>query len=145
MRLLIQRVSNAAVVVDNNLISEIKNGLLVFIGISADDNESTIDWLVNKLLNLRIFEDDTGKMNLSVSDLNYDIMIISQFTLYANCKRGRRPDFTNAGKPEQAEKLYNSFIKELESKYKAPKTGIFGADMKVSLLNDGPVTIILEK
>jgi D-tyrosyl-tRNA(Tyr) deacylase len=145
MKLLIQRVTQASVVVDGSEISKIAQGLLVFIGIAEQDDESQIDWLVNKLIKLRIFEDDQGKMNLSLSDLNYEIMLISQFTLYANSKRGLRPDFTEAAKPDQAQRLYNIFIERLKVKYKAPKTGVFGADMKVSLLNDGPVTIILEK
>lgn len=145
MKLLIQRVKEASVTVDQKLISKIENGLLVFIGFSEDDDESKLDWLVNKLINLRIFEDNQGKMNLSLRDLDYNILLISQFTLYANCSRGRRPDFTSAAKAELAEKLYNEFAYRLEVNYKKALTGIFGADMKVALLNDGPVTIILEK
>lgn len=145
MKLLIQRVSQAQVNVDNKLVSEIKQGLLVFIGITHDDDESKIEWLVNKLINLRIFEDEQGKMNLSLLDKNYDILLISQFTLYANCERGRRPDFIAAAKPEFAKALYNKFSQTLEESYKKPQEGIFGADMKVSLINDGPVTIILER
>jgi D-tyrosyl-tRNA(Tyr) deacylase len=145
VKLLIQRVTSANVVVDNKLISEIKNGLLVFIGIAEDDDESKIDWLAKKLINLRIFEDDKGKMNLSLIDKDYDILLISQFTLYANCERGRRPDFISAAKPEKALDLYKEFSSKLTKIYKSPQEGIFGADMKVSLLNDGPVTIILEK
>ncbi len=145
MKLLIQRVASSSVTVNNQLISSINKGLLVFIGVSSTDDGSEIEWLVNKLLNLRVFEDVSGKMNLSVNDLDLDVMIISQFTLYADCKKGRRPDFTHAAKPEIAEELYNKFLEDVTNKYKAPKTGIFGADMKISLLNDGPVTIILEK
>lgn len=145
MKLLIQRVSHAEVVVDNNLISEIKNGLLVFIGVGEEDDESKIDWLVNKLINLRIFEDEQGKMNLSLMDKDYDILLISQFTLYANCDRGRRPDFISAAKPQLAQELYNKFSKRISDAYKCPKLGVFGADMKVSLTNDGPVTIMLER
>ncbi len=145
MKLLIQRVTQAQVKVNNELVSEIKEGLLVFIGITTNDDENKIDWLVNKLINLRIFEDDQGKMNLSLIDKDYDILLISQFTLYANCERGRRPDFISAAKPEFAQELYKKFSQELEEVYKKPQEGIFGADMKVSLLNDGPVTIMLER
>jgi len=144
MKLLIQRVSQASVHVDNKLISHIERGLLVFIGIAENDDESKIEWLVNRLIHLRIFEDDKGKMNLSLLDLNYDILLISQFTLYANCDRGRRPDFISAAKPDRAQELYNKFSQQIADVYKTPQKGIFGADMKVSLLNDGPVTIILE-
>ncbi len=145
MKLLIQRVTQAQVKVNNELVSEIKEGLLVFIGIATNDDESKIDWLVNKLINLRIFEDEQGKMNLSLLDMNYDVLLISQFTFYANCERGRRPDFISAAKPEFAQELYKKFSQKLEEVYKKPQEGIFGADMKVSLLNDGPVTIILER
>lgn len=145
MKLLIQRVSHAEVVVDNKLISGIGKGLLVFIGIAENDDESKINWLVNKLINLRIFEDEQGKMNLSLIDKDYEIMLISQFTLYANCERGRRPDFITAAKPELAQALYNKFSLKIKELFKTPKEGIFGADMNVSLLNDGPVTIILER
>lgn len=144
MKLLIQRVSEASVTVDNKIVSQINQGLLVFIGISKDDDESQIDWLVNKLINLRIFEDENHKMNLSLQDLDLEILLISQFTLYANCVRGRRPDFIEAARPDHAMSLYSKFSQKLTDIYKAPKTGIFGADMKVSLINDGPVTISLE-
>jgi len=145
MKLLIQRVSQAEVAVDKKLISQIGNGLVVLIGVADNDDESKIDWLVNKLINLRIFEDDKGKMNLSLIDKNYDILLISQFTLYANCDRGRRPDFISAAKPELAQDLYNKFSERLTQIFKAPQEGIFGADMKVTLTNDGPVTIMLER
>lgn len=145
MKLLLQRVNQAQVHVDNKLISKIEQGLLVFIGVAATDDENKIEWLVKKLINLRIFEDEQGKMNLSLIDKNYDILLISQFTLYANCDRGRRPDFISAAKAELAEELYIKFSYKITEMYKAPQLGIFGADMKVSLLNDGPVTIILER
>jgi D-tyrosyl-tRNA(Tyr) deacylase len=145
VKLLIQRVTKANVVVDNNLFSQINNGLLVLIGIADDDDESKIEWLVNKLVNLRIFEDDEGKMNLSLIDKSYDILLISQFTLYADCSRGRRPDFITAAKPELAQDLYNKFSQRIGKLYKTPKLGVFGADMKVTLTNDGPVTIMLER
>lgn len=145
MKLLVQRVSQAEVRVDNKLISHIKNGLLVLIGIATDDDESKIEWLVNKLINLRIFEDEQGKMNLSLIDKDYDILLISQFTLYADCSRGRRPDFIQAAKPKLAQDLYNKFSHKLTQLYKAPQEGIFGADMKVNLTNDGPVTVMITR
>ncbi len=145
MKLLIQRVNQAQVHVDNKLISKIEQGFLVFIGVADTDDENKIEWLVKKLINLRIFEDEQGKMNLSLIDKNYDILLISQFTLYANCDRGRRPDFISAAKAELAEELYIKFSHKITELYKAPQLGIFGTDMKVSLLNDGPVTIILER
>lgn len=145
MKLVIQRVSNASVMVNNELVSEIKQGLLVLIGVSPKDTSENIDWLVNKLINLRIFEDDNGKMNLSVQDINGEIMLISQFTLYANCEKGRRPSFIEAGEPEMANRLYEEFCDKVKASYKEPRKGIFGADMKIALVNDGPVTIILEK
>lgn len=145
MKLVIQRVSNASVMVNNELVSEIKQGLLVLIGVSPKDTSENIDWLVNKLINLRIFEDDNGKMNLSVQDINGEIMLISQFTLYAKCEKGRRPSFIEAGEPEMANRLYEEFCDKVKASYKEPRKGIFGADMKIALVNDGPVTIILEK
>lgn len=145
MKLVIQRVSNASVMVNNELVSEIKQGLLVLIGVSPKDTSENIDWLVNKLINLRIFEDDNGKMNLSVQDINGEIMLISQFTLYAKCEKGRRPSFIEAGEPEMANRLYEEFCDKVKAAYKEPRKGIFGADMKIALVNDGPVTIILEK
>ncbi len=145
MKLLIQRVNNASVTVDNTLVSEIGKGLLVFVGIGCQDTGTEIEWLVNKLIGLRIFEDCNGKMNLSVKDIEGDVLLVSQFTLYANCKRGMRPDFINAAKPDIAEGLYNKMIEQIKNIYKEPKTGIFAADMKIQLTNDGPVTIILEK
>ncbi|MFA7056045.1 MAG: D-aminoacyl-tRNA deacylase [Candidatus Cloacimonadales bacterium] len=145
MKLVIQRVSSASVRVNNELVSEIKQGLLVLIGVSPKDTSENIDWLVNKLINLRIFEDDNGKMNLSVQDINGEIMLISQFTLYANCEKGRRPSFIEAGEPEMANRLYEEFCAKVQTSFKEPRKGIFGADMKIALVNDGPVTIILEK
>lgn len=145
MKLLIQRVSSASVKVDNELISEIKQGLLVFIGVSQEDSSKSIEWLANKLVNLRIFEDNEGKMNLSVQDIKGEIMVISQFTLYANCEKGRRPSFIEAGEPEMANQLYEEFCEKVKEYYKEPQKGIFKTDMKISLVNNGPVTIILER
>ncbi len=144
MKLVIQRVKTASVTIENKVVSKIDRGLLVFLGISVNDDNSQIDWLTRKLVNLRIFEDNNGKMNLSVKDINGEILLVSQFTLYANALRGNRPDFLAAAKPEKAIPLYEEFIRNLSKKIKV-QTGKFGADMKVALVNDGPVTIILEK
>ncbi len=144
MKLVIQRVKTASVTIENKVVSKIDRGLLVFLGISVKDDNSQIDWLTRKLVNLRIFEDNNGKMNLSVKDINGEILLVSQFTLYANALRGNRPDFLAAAKPEKAIPLYEEFIRNLSKKIKV-QTGKFGADMKVALVNDGPVTIILEK
>lgn len=145
MKLVIQRVHSASVVVNHNVVSAIKKGLLVFFGVSKEDDGTQIDWLAKKLTDLRVFEDDTGKINLSVKDINGQILLVPQFTLYANCQRGRRPDFTLAGDPEVAEQYFRDFAQALEEFGKKPFLGVFGAHMDISLVNDGPVTIILEK
>lgn len=145
MRALIQRVSFASVKVDNKIAGEIKNGLLVFVGIEDADNEADIDWLSNKIVNLRIFNDANGVMNLSVKDINGEILLVSQFTLHAATAKGNRPSYIRAGKPDVAIPLYEKTIKQLEAVLgKAIATGIFGTDMKVALLNDGPVTIWID-
>jgi D-tyrosyl-tRNA(Tyr) deacylase len=142
---LIQRVTRASVVVEGKIIGEIKNGLLVFLGISATDTSQTIEWLSKKIVGLRIFSDQDNKMNLSIKDSNGDILLISQFTLYANVKKGNRPSFTDSAPPSIAIPLYEEMIKALEEKLEKPiQTGEFGADMKVELLNDGPVTICID-
>lgn len=146
MRLLVQRVSKASVKVDNKIIGKIDKGFLVFLGITHKDEEEIADYLVKKLLNLRVFEDENGKMNLSLKDIEGQLLIISQFTLYADTKKsGNRPSFIDAAKPEHAEKLYEYFIKKCKEERVNVQTGEFGADMKVELINDGPVTIMLEK
>ncbi len=145
MKLVIQRVHSASVEVNHNVVSAIKKGLLVFLGVSNQDDGTQIDWLAKKLTDLRVFEDDTGKINLSVKDINGQILLVPQFTLYANCQRGRRPDFTEAGEPEKAEQYFKDFAQALEEFGKKPLLGVFGAHMDISLVNDGPVTIILEK
>ncbi len=145
MKLILQRVSNASVTVDNKVISSIGKGLLVLCGVGKDDTNEVLPWLANKMVNLRIFEDENGKMNKSLLDIDGEVIIVSQFTLYADCSRGRRPDFLKSAKPELAEKLYDRFCEEVEFFGLNVKKGIFGADMKVSLLNDGPITITLEK
>jgi len=145
MKLVIQRVTNASVTVDNNMVGKIQKGFLVLLGVGPEDTENEVDFLVQKLIKLRIFEDEKGKMNLSIKDVDGELLVVSQFTLYADCLRGNRPSFVNAAKPEKANKLYEYFIKKCKEQDIKVEHGIFGADMKVELLNDGPVTIILEK
>ena len=145
MKFVIQRVKNAKVDVDNKTVGKIDNGFLVLIGITHTDTKEVADYLVKKLINLRVFEDENGKMNLSLNDINGSILLVSQFTLYADCSGGNRPSFVEAAKPDFSNELYEYIINECKKKVDKVETGIFGADMKVSLLNDGPVTIILEK
>jgi D-aminoacyl-tRNA deacylase len=145
MKLVIQRVSQASVMVDKMVVGSINTGLVVFLGIGSNDTGDEIPWLTKKLIDLRIFNDDKGKMNLSLEEVNGKILLISQFTLYANCARGKRPDFLDSAHPEKGEDLYIQFAAALNHMGHLPEMGIFGADMKVSLLNDGPVTIILER
>lgn len=141
----IQRVSEASVSIDQKLKSKIKKGLLILLGIGHEDNQEDIDWLVSKISNLRIFSDIDDKMNLSIQDINGEVLVVSQFTLLASTKKGNRPSFTNAASPDLAIPLYEQFVSKLsESLNKEIQTGIFGADMKVSLENDGPVTIIID-
>ena len=144
MRFLIQRVQNAGVTVENETIGSISNGLLVFVGVSYTDTREIADKMIHKLLNLRIFSDENGKTNLSLSSVNGELLIISQFTLYADCKHGNRPSFTDAGKPELANALYEYIIEKCKESVTKVACGEFGADMKVSLLNDGPFTIMLD-
>lgn len=145
MRAVIQRVKSASVMIDGQIKSEIGTGLLIFVGIEEDDDQEDIDWLCGKILRLRIFDDSGGIMNLSVADISGDIMVISQFTLFASTRKGNRPSYIKAAKPEIANTLYEQFISELNRGYqKEVKTGEFGALMKISLLNDGPVTIIID-
>ncbi len=145
MKLVIQRVESARVEVEGKLVSKIGKGFLILMGVSAKDDGSEIQWLVQKTVGLRIFQDAENKMNLSLRDVNGEILLVSQFTLYANCKKGKRPSLIDAAQPDKAEHFYNIFAKELEKNGIKTKKGIFGAFMKVSLKNDGPVTIILER
>ena len=143
MRLVIQRVSEASVQINNQINGEIGKGLLILIGIEHEDIKDDADWLVKKVVNLRIFSDDEGKMNHSVIDIYGKALIISQFTLHASTKKGNRPSYIKAARPEHAIPLYNYFVAEI-AKYIPIETGEFGADMKVSLVNDGPVTISVD-
>ena len=144
MKFVIQRVKSASVTVDNNIVGNIDKGFLVLIGITHTDTKETADILIKKLLKLRIFEDENEKMNLALNDVDGELLLVSQFTLYANCTGGNRPDFLNAAKPDYANELYEYIIEECKKQVNNVQTGIFGADMKVNLLNDGPVTIILD-
>lgn len=144
MKMIIQRVSHASVTVDNNPIGSIEKGFLVFLGVSQEDTKETADKLIRKMLGLRIFADENDKINLSLKDVGGSLLIVSQFTLYADCKKGNRPSFTKAGKPDLANELYEYVIAECRKEIPVVEHGSFGADMKVALLNDGPFTIILD-
>ena len=144
MKFVIQRVKNASCTVDNQVIGEIQQGFCVFIGVSNEDNTEIADKMIKKLICMRIFEDENGKTNLSLADVSGSLLLISQFTLYADCKKGNRPSFTNAGNPELANSLYEYIIEKCKEQVQNVQTGSFGADMKISLLNDGPFTIVLD-
>ncbi|UOE38715.1 D-aminoacyl-tRNA deacylase [Chryseobacterium oryzae] len=144
MRVVIQRVSEASVKVDGIIVGEIKHGLMLLVGVEENDQETDAEWLVQKILNLRIFGDENEKLNLSVTDIKGEILCISQFTLIADYKKGNRPSFIKAAKPEKAIPLFDFFKDELKKSDLKIDSGIFGADMKVSLLNDGPVTILMD-
>ena len=144
MRFVIQRVNEAKVEVDNNIVGSINKGFLVLIGVSGSDNEEIADKMIKKLIGLRIFEDENGKTNLDLSAVNGSLLLISQFTLYADCRHGNRPGFTDAGSPDMANDLYEYIISKCKESISDVQTGIFGADMQVSLVNDGPFTIILD-
>ena len=145
MKLVIQRVANAQVEVDKKIVGKINKGYLVLFGVTEGDTIDQADALAEKLCKLRIFEDENEKMNLSINDVEGELLIVSQFTLYANCEKGNRPSFVEAMEPKKANEMYEYFIERCKEKVKKVERGIFGADMKVTLLNDGPVTIILEK
>jgi D-tyrosyl-tRNA(Tyr) deacylase len=144
LRAVIQRVNKASVSVDGEIISSISKGLLVFLGVADDDDISDAKYLADKTTGLRIFEDIDEKMNLSITDIGGEILVISQFTLYGDCRKGRRPSFTSAAKPQKAIELYEAYISALAEIGLKPKTGIFQAYMQVELINDGPVTILLD-
>ncbi|MBO5111959.1 MAG: D-tyrosyl-tRNA(Tyr) deacylase [Lachnospiraceae bacterium] len=144
MKFIVQRVSEANVCVDNQIIGEIKKGFLVLVGVSNTDTKEIADKMVSKLIHLRIFEDSDGKTNLDIKSVNGELLIISQFTLYADCKHGNRPSFINAGNPELANELYEYIISKCKEEVPVVQHGKFGAHMKVSLINDGPFTIVLD-
>lgn len=144
MKFVIQRVTEASVTVENDTIGKIDKGYLVLIGVGKEDTTAEADRLIKKMLGLRIFADENGKTNLSLKDVNGQLLLVSQFTLYADCRKGNRPSFVNAGEPDKAEALYEYIIAECRKQVPVVETGSFGADMKVSLCNDGPFTIILE-
>lgn len=144
MKLVIQRVKEASVEIEGKINGKINQGFMVLVGITNDDNEEIVDKMVNKLINLRIFEDENEKLNLSLMDVKGEILSISQFTLYANCRKGRRPSFLEAAKPDISKPLYEYFNKSLENNGVHVETGVFGAMMNVSLINEGPTTIILD-
>jgi D-tyrosyl-tRNA(Tyr) deacylase len=145
MKVVIQRVSSASVIVDSKIVADIQKGLLVLVGIEDADTQEDTNWLCQKITNLRIFGDENDVMNLSVKDIDGEIIVVSQFTLQASTKKGNRPSYLKASKPEVAIPMYENFVKQIEKELgKKVQTGIFGADMKVSLLNDGPVTIVID-
>ena len=144
MRFVIQRVRSAAVTVEENIVGQIEKGFLVFVGISQTDNEQIADKMVKKLIGLRIFEDAEGKTNLDIKTVSGSLLMVSQFTLYADCKKGNRPSFTHAGAPDKANALYEYILHLCKEEIPVVEKGVFGADMKVSLINDGPFTVILD-
>lgn len=144
MRFVIQRVNEASVSIEGNTVGQIEKGFLVLIGVSNDDTEKIADKMIKKLIGMRIFEDENGKTNLSLADVGGGLLLVSQFTLYANCKKGNRPSFVNAGAPDMAKELYEYIISECRKQVSVVETGEFGADMKVRLENDGPFTILLD-
>ena len=145
MKFVIQRVTEASVTIDGRVSGSIGKGFLVFIGVGQEDTREIADKFIKKLIGLRIFDDEEGKTNLALKDVDGQLLLVSQFTLYANCKKGNRPSFVEAGAPQQAEELYEYIIEECRKQVPVVETGEFGADMKVSLLNDGPFTIILDE
>lgn len=144
MKALIQRIQEGSVQVDGEIVGKIGQGLLVFLGAGEGDESADLEYVFNKVIHLRIFEDEAGKMNLSLMDVKGELLIVSQFTLYADIRKGRRPSFDNAMKPDAAKKMYERFIEMAKEKGIQTQHGVFGADMKVSLVNDGPVTIMVE-
>ena len=144
MRAVIQRVTSASVSIEGSVVGEIEKGFLILLGVGQDDGEPEVERLWSKIFKMRIFDDAEGKTNLSLADVSGSILVVSQFTLYANCKRGNRPSFTEAGAPDNAERLYEAFVERAKHDANRVETGRFGADMNVSLVNDGPFTIILD-
>lgn len=144
MRAVVQRVDEASVVVEGKAVGSIKKGLLVLLGVGEEDNDKDLDYLVEKIIGLRIFQDENDKMNLSLMDVNGDLLVVSQFTLYGDARKGKRPSFSSSAAPDMGNKYYEGFVKKAKDFGIKTETGIFGADMKVNLINDGPVTILLD-
>lgn len=144
MRAVVQRVASSKVIVNESTIGEINKGLLILLGVTHEDTSKDVDYLLDKIVNLRIFEDENDKMNLSLKDVNGELLVVSQFTLYGDCRKGRRPNFTNAAKPDLATSLYEEFIDKAKKEGIKVGTGKFGAHMMVDLVNDGPVTILID-
>lgn len=144
MRAVIQRVKHASVSVDNQVVGSIQQGFLVLLGVTHTDTEKEVDWLAKKITDLRVFNDSEDKMNLGLKDVDGELLVISQFTLYGNCIKGRRPAFIDAAKPDMANNLYEKFLKKCKDLGFKTEAGVFGGDMKVELLNDGPVTLIID-
>ena len=144
MKFVIQRVNNASVTIDEKIVGKINKGFLVFIGVSNEDTKEIADKMIKKLIGMRIFDDENGKTNLALADVDGELLLVSQFTLYANCKKGNRPSFINAGAPDMANEMYEYIIAKCREQVETVETGEFGADMKVELLNDGPFTILLD-
>ena len=145
MRIVLQRVTEASVTVDGEAVGAIGRGLMILVGIGHGDEESTVDWMAEKIVGLRVFADDAGKMNLDIRDVGGAVLAVSQFTLLADCRKGRRPAMTGAAPPDDARRLYDRFCRAVQGRGVDVETGRFGADMKVSLVNDGPVTIVLNR
>lgn len=144
MKFVIQRVNHASVSVEENIIGKIHKGFLVFIGVSHEDTKEIADKMIKKLIGMRIFDDENGKTNLALADVGGELLLVSQFTLYANCKKGNRPSFMDAGAPDMANEMYEYIIAECKKQVSVVEKGVFGADMKISLENDGPFTIVLD-
>ena len=142
MKIVIQRVQSASVAIEDSTVGTIKQGLLLLVGVGPEDTKEDLDYAVRKIINMRIFSDEEGKINRSIEDVGGEVLVVSQFTLYADCKKGNRPSFTQAGSPAEAERLYEYFLEECRKEFGKVEHGIFGAEMKVSLENDGPFTVI---
>ncbi len=144
MRVVLQRVAYASVKVDGEIVGKIDKGIMALVGMNTGDNQKTFEWMFNKLKNIRIFEDSDDKMNLSISDLGYGLLLVPNFTIYADARKGNRPSFAMGAKPDEARESFNAFVEYAKSNYDNVQSGIFQADMKVELLNDGPITILLD-
>ncbi|MDF2839738.1 MAG: D-tyrosyl-tRNA(Tyr) deacylase [Clostridia bacterium] len=144
MRAVVQRVANGSVEIDGNIVGSISKGLVVLLGVSENDTNEDAAYMSEKILNLRVFDDEEGKMNFSLLDIKGELLVVSQFTIYGDCRKGRRPNYMAAAKPEKADELYNDFVKLCKAQNVKTETGVFQADMKVNIINDGPVTLIVD-